>query len=140
MSSSKKSRPQSMARRNYPVGYGRPPRETQFKPGQSGNKHGRSKGSKNEATLINEILSRKIEIRERGKTRRISLLEGILLKFAEDALRGNPRSATFLLNRKLLAESSELPVSAELDKDDRKILESYTQQLQEQFKKQEAEK
>ncbi|MGY3477315.1 DUF5681 domain-containing protein [Bradyrhizobium ottawaense] len=42
------------------VGYGRPPREHQFKPGQSGNKNGRPKGSKNEATIINEILDRKI--------------------------------------------------------------------------------
>jgi hypothetical protein len=122
------------------VGYGRPPTEHQFRPGESGNRRGRPKGSKNEATLINEILNRKIEVVERGKPRRISLLEGILLKFAEDALRGNPKAATFLLNRKLLAESSEPSVSVALDKDDRKILASYTQQLHEQFKKQEAEK
>ena len=122
------------------VGYGRPPIEHQFKPGESGNRRGRPKGSKNEATLINELLNRKIEIFEKGKRRRISILEGILRKFVQDALQGNPRAATFLLNRKLLAESSEPSVSVELDKDDRKILESYTQQLQEQFKKQEAEK
>ena len=118
------------------VGYGRPPKEHRFKSGESGNRRGRPKGSKNEATIIEDLLSRKIEVRENGKARRISLLEAILLKFAEDALRGNAKSAAFLLNRRLLVGSSEQPANAELDTDDREILEIYTRQLQEQFKKQ----
>jgi len=122
------------------VGYGRPPTEHQFKPGESGNRRGRPKGAKNEATIIKQILSRKIEVCEKGKTRRISVLEGIFLKFAEDALRGNPKSAAFLLNRKLLAESCEQPATAELDMDDRKVLEFYTRKICEQFKRQEGEK
>jgi hypothetical protein len=36
------------------VGYCRPPREHQFKPGQSGNPRGRPKGSRNRATIINQ--------------------------------------------------------------------------------------
>ena len=122
------------------VGYGRPPTEHQFKPGESGNRRGRPKGSKNEATLINEILNRKIEVRRKRQAAENQPARRNSFKFAEDALRGNPKAATFLLNRKLLAESSEPSVSVELDKDDRKILASYTQQLHEQFKKQEAEK
>ncbi|MGY4185917.1 DUF5681 domain-containing protein [Bradyrhizobium sp. USDA 4459] len=64
-----------MSRRKPPsgkrsdVGYRRPPREHQFKPGQSGNKSGRPKGSKNEATIIDQLLNRKIEIRENGRGR-----------------------------------------------------------------------
>jgi len=123
--------------RRTEVGYGRPPREHQFKPGQSGNKRGRPKGSKNEATIISELLNRRIDIRQNGRVRKITLLEGILLKFAEDALKGNPKSAAFLLNRKLLTESSDQPADgAALDMDDRKVLEHYAQQLEEQFKKQ----
>jgi hypothetical protein len=119
------------------VGYGRPPREHQFKPGQSGNKRGRPKGSKNEATIISELLNRRIDIRQNGSVRKITLLEGILLKFAEDALKGNPKSAAFLLNRKLLTESSDQPADGPaLDMDDQKVLEHYAQQLEEQFKKQ----
>jgi hypothetical protein len=119
------------------VGYGRPPRQHQFKPGQSGNKRGRPKGSKNEATIISELLNRRIDIRQNGSVRKITLLEGILLKFAEDALKGNPKSAAFLLNRKSLIESSDQPADGPaLDMDDWKVLEHYAQQLQEQFKKQ----
>ncbi|RXG85154.1 DUF5681 domain-containing protein [Bradyrhizobium zhanjiangense] len=118
------------------VGYGRPPREHQFKPGQSGNKNGRPKGSKNEATIINELLNRKIDIRQNGRLRKITVLEGILTRFADDALKGKDKSAAFLLNRKQLIESSEQPATPLLDIDDRKVLEFYAAQLCAQFKKQ----
>ncbi|WP_051389886.1 DUF5681 domain-containing protein [Bradyrhizobium sp. Ec3.3] len=119
------------------VGYCTPPPEHWFKPGQSGNPKGRPKGSKNEATIINEILARKITVRENGRARKITVQEAILLNFANDALKGNPKSATFLLNRKQLIESSEQPKTPVLDMDDRKILEFYARQLEEQLKKKE---
>jgi Family of unknown function (DUF5681) len=132
----KQPRARRMPRKRTDVGYGRPPREHQFKPGQSGNQRGRPKGSKNEATIINELLNRKIEIRQNGKARKISLLEGILLKFAEDALKGNSKSAAFLLSRKQQLDSSEPSQDPVLDMDDQEVLEFYTRQLQQQFKKQ----
>jgi hypothetical protein len=119
------------------VGYGRPPAEHQFKPGQSGNKRGRPKGSKNEATIMSELLNRRIDIRERGRTRKASVLEGIFLRFVEDALKGNPKAAAFLLSRKQIMESSEMPAAEILDMDDQKVLESFKQQLEEQFKNKE---
>ena len=123
--------------KRHDVGYGRPPREHQFKPGQSGNKKGRPKGSKNEATIINKLLNRKIDIRENGRLRKITVLEGILTRFADDALKGKDKSAAFLLNRQQFLEtSSEQPANDVLDIDDRKILESYAQQLYAQSKKQ----
>jgi hypothetical protein len=38
------------------VGYGRPPKHSQFAPGRSGNLNGRPKGSKNMTTLLQEEL------------------------------------------------------------------------------------
>jgi hypothetical protein len=125
----------SAPRKRTDVGYGRPPIEHQFKPGQSGNKRGRPKGSKNEATIIKEILSRKVKMTQNGTTRQISLLEGIHLKFAEDALRGNPKAATFPLSRKQLLESIEQPATATLETDDRTVWDSFMKELQEQFRK-----
>ncbi len=121
--------------RRTDVGYGRPPTEHRFKSGQSGNPRGRPKGSKNEATIIAELMSRRFEVRQGGKARTISLLEAILLRFAEDALLGNSKSAAFLLNRKMLAESSEQPATAVPDSNDKKVLEFYARQLEDQFKR-----
>lgn len=106
------------------VGYGRPPRAHQFKPGQSGNPRGRPKGAKNEATILHELLHRKIPIREGGRTRKIMVLEAILLRFTEDSLKGNTKSAAFLLNRHNLTTSGQ-PQQVDIGEDDREILDEF---------------
>ena len=73
---------------DHDVGYGKPPRQHQFRPGQSGNPRGRAKGVKNESTLLHDLLHRKVEIREGGRTRKIIVFEAILLRFTESALKG----------------------------------------------------
>lgn len=122
--SRKSKRRQSARRSTYEVGYGRPPKKSQFKPGQSGNSKGRPKGAKNEATILREIMARNIEIREGSRARKISVLAAILLKFAESALKGDAKSATFLLNRYGQVER-DTPHKDGLGHDDRELLDSY---------------
>lgn len=110
------------------VGYGRPPRAHQFKAGKSGNPKGRSKGVKNEATILYELLHRKIPIRENGRTRKITVLEAILLRFTEDSLKGNTKSAAFLLNRHGTLVSGE-PQRTDASDDDKQILDAFAQRL-----------
>jgi len=110
------------------VGYCRPPRQHEWKPGQSGNPGGRAKGSKNESTILREILARKIESRSAGKSRKISVVEGILLRITEDALKGNTKSATFLLNRYAAMVSGELR-NEDLNANDREVLEAFAERL-----------
>lgn len=110
---------------NDDVGYGRPPKAHQFKPGQSGN----PKGAKNEDTIIRSILNRKIAIREAGKARKVSVLEAMIWKFAEDALKGNTKSAGFLLNRYQMAEG-RAPETDQLDEDDRGVLDDFIARMQ----------
>src|ERR1700730_2597206 len=45
--------------RDYAVGYGRPPAETRFQKGQSGNPEGRPRGTKKLVTLLAEVLSQR---------------------------------------------------------------------------------
>jgi hypothetical protein len=85
--------------RNTGSALGKPPREYQFKPGQSGNRKGRPKGAKTTATLLRELLDRKIEVRTGDTVRKISVREAMLTRFAEAALKGDTKSATFLLQR-----------------------------------------
>jgi hypothetical protein len=117
----------------YDVGFGRPPPEHRFKPGRSGNPRGRPKGAKNEETILNNLLNRRIEIRQAGRLRKITVLEAMLLKFAEEALKGDAKAATFLLNRYRPPEANEGSAN-EMTEEDQEILDAFTRRLQAQFK------
>jgi hypothetical protein len=56
---------------SYKVGFGKPPRSAQFRPGQSGNPAGRRRGAKNFATAIEEELRSRVTITENGKRKRV---------------------------------------------------------------------
>jgi hypothetical protein len=56
----------------YEVGYRKPPKDTQFKPGQSGNPDGHKKHSKSVKTLLMEALNEHILVIEAGIQRRIT--------------------------------------------------------------------
>ena len=56
MSDSKNKADGDEADDEYDVGYKKPPKRTQFKPGQSGNPRGRPKGTKNLKTDLAEAL------------------------------------------------------------------------------------
>jgi hypothetical protein len=111
------------------VGYGNPPRAHQFKAGKSGNPKGRPKGAKSEATILQELLQHKIGLSEHGKSRKITLHEAILRRIAEDCLKGNTKSAAFLLNRYHAMTSGE-PMESGLSEDDEVVLETYLQKYQ----------
>jgi hypothetical protein len=82
---------------DYQVGKGRPPLETRWKPGQSGNPRGRPKGSRNIATMLNEALNQKITVRDKGKTYKITAWEGIARRLALEAVKGNLKAVELLL-------------------------------------------
>lgn len=111
------------------VGYRSPPRSHRFKPGQSGNPKGRPRGAKSEANILFELLNRKIEIRQNGRVRKITILEGIFHKLAEDSLKGNTKSATFVLNR-LAAIASTASTESEISPDDKAVLDAYLRNFQ----------
>lgn len=130
----KRLRLPSTGPRDEDIGYGKPPRAHQFKPGQSGNPNGRPKGRKNEATMLDEILYKKIPAREGGRQRRVTVLEAIFHRFAENSLRGNIKAAAFLLSR-LSALSSGQSSQAELSDDDQAVLKAYADEILSKKKK-----
>ena len=78
--------------RNYEVGYGKPPKHTRFKPGQSGNPKGRKPGSKNVMTLLEQTLFDTVKVRENGKVRRVPAIQACLLNLRNQAIKGDPRA------------------------------------------------
>lgn len=112
------------------VGYGKPPRASQFKPGTSGNPKGRPRGSKNESTILREMLNEKLSLRQpNGRVKKIPALEGVHRKQLERALKGDVKSAAFVLNRYAALVSGELQID-DLGDDEQAVLDAFARRLQ----------
>lgn len=83
-------------KKNYKVGYKKPPTSSQFKPGQSGNPKGRPKGTKNLKTDLQEELSMKITITENGRPMKLSKQRIMLKALLGKAIQGNIAAANSL--------------------------------------------
>jgi hypothetical protein len=79
------------------VGFKQPPRHTRFRRGQSGNPRGRQKGVRNFATDVKATLKAPVALNEKGRTRRVSTQEAMLLRLKEKALKGDPRALDQLI-------------------------------------------
>jgi Family of unknown function (DUF5681) len=79
------------------VGYGKPPRETRFRKGRSGNPRGRPRGSRNFASLVEEALAEPVMINENGRRRKASKLQVIVKQLVNKAAQGDHRSIQLLM-------------------------------------------
>lgn len=86
-----------MADKSYEVGYKKPPKSGQFKPGQSGNPRGRPRGTKNLATDLQEELSAKIIVREGDNQETISKQRALVKALSARALQGDIRAINTLV-------------------------------------------
>ena len=71
------------------VGYKNPPKEHQFKKGQSGNPNGRPKGSGNTLALAENILNERVSVREGGVQKEVSKTEAMIMRLVQKALEGD---------------------------------------------------
>lgn len=118
--------------KEYEVGYGKPPKEYQFKKGQSGNKKGRPKNSKNTYVLLDEILSQTIPITENGKLMHISKRNAVLIQLVNKAIKGDLKATNALLPHMLMADAKEEDkekIMSALNRDDEKIISNYLKTL-----------
>lgn len=116
------------------VGYKKPPREKQFKPGQSGNPKGRPKGAKNLTTILCKELDSRIAVTESGKPKSISKKEAIVKQAVNKAIRGDARATALILSEVRSQESqgnsgsslsSDIPTAAE----DKRVMESIVRRI-----------
>ena len=96
-------------KRDYEVGYSRPPKHSQFKKGQSGNPSGRRRYSETGRAqqLIRQELYRTITVREGGKVIRMPAFRAILRKQILLAAQGNVSAMKEVLKALRLIEAAE---------------------------------
>ena len=114
--------------KEYEVGYGKKKKKYQFKKGQSGNKKGRPKNSKNTYVLLDEILSQTIPITENGKLIHISKRNAVLIQLVNKAIKGDLKATNALLPHMLMADAKEEDkekIMSALNRDDEKIISNY---------------
>jgi hypothetical protein len=110
----------------FEVGFGKPPRSTRFKPGQSGNPNGRPRGAKNFAVAIEQELVTRVTVTENGRRRRISKREVIAKHLVNKAASGDLKAIPLLLNEARARENNSADAaSAQVfdTPEDRKVLD-----------------
>lgn len=85
------NKPAKPSKAEYEVGFGKPPKHAQFKPGQSGNPKGRKKGAKGMKTLAKQMLTAKVPVRSANGTKMMTRMDALLHKMVELSMKGNPR-------------------------------------------------
>ena len=110
---------------NYEVGFKKPPKETRFTKGQSGNPNGRPKGSKNLATIVTTEAMQLITVSEHGKTRQVTKLQAAMTQLLNKAASGDFGAMRLLLQvmPSMEAQVAKIGAPALSDERDRQVLD-----------------
>lgn len=118
------------SRKDYDVGYGKPPRQTRFQAGQSGNPKGRPKGSLSLTTALNRALKETVVVVENGRRKTITKLDATIKRLVNKAVQGDAKAVQQLLGLSPLV-GVEAPSSREapLDANDAAVMADLLQRL-----------
>jgi hypothetical protein len=81
---------------DYDVGYGRPPKHSQWKKGQSGNKRGRPKGAESLRSILEDEQNELVTITENGVQKRITKMRVAVKAAWAKAMKGDARALSQL--------------------------------------------
>jgi Family of unknown function (DUF5681) len=118
-------------KRDYQVGYGKPPKDTRFKKGQSGNPRGRVPGAKNLKTLLIDTLNEPVVVTENGGRQTISKRQAIVKQLVNQSAKGDWRAVKLLLDMLHETEGGSEPETAgsSFSEADQKVIEQLKARL-----------
>jgi len=120
-----------MVKRDYEVGYRKPPKHTRFKPGASGNAAGRPRGAKNFASILASALDAKVVVTENGKRKGISKREAIITQLVNKSAAADLRAIQLLIGVMEKVEGKATPPqTTEFEDADLKLLEGLRARMQ----------
>jgi hypothetical protein len=111
---------------DYEVGYGKPPRDGQFKRGQSGNPKGRPTGKKSLSTVLSDAVNEGVlAVVGNGRHKKITKLEATVTQLVNKAASGDPKATQTLFAQLRDTESRTDPGSADttIDEADQQIIQ-----------------
>jgi hypothetical protein len=111
---------------DYEVGYGKPPRDTRFPKGQSGNPRGRPPGAKNLKTLLSEALNEPVIVTENGGRRKVTKRQAIVTQLVNRSATADFRAIKILLDivRDIERQTEPTaPETSDFSEADKKVLE-----------------
>ena len=115
---------------DYEVGYGKPPKHTQFKKGVSGNPRGRMKGTSNISTALRRALSEPVVITVGGEKRTVSRMEAAVNRLVNKAAEGDINAFRLLSAlEQSYQDPSEPRTTADLAEADQKLLQRLMQRF-----------
>jgi hypothetical protein len=105
---------------DYRVGYACPPKQHQFRPGQSGNPAGRPKGARNIKTELVEELSELVTVEDGNKIVEVSKSRAVIKTLLRLAIAGDARAIATVMGscaRALGNDSADDEVEAPEDRE-----------------------
>lgn len=115
---------------NYTVGYGKPPKHSQFKKGKSGNRKGRPKGATNKVAdnslyaLIDREASRLISVMNGNEKLTMTTANVVVRTLFQSAMKGNTRAAAMVIEHQRVMDEKGLAEAAKLAKQQAADLEA----------------
>jgi len=125
--------------KDYEVGFKKPPKHSQFKPGHSGNPKGKPKRARALKTELAEELQERIPLMEGGKRKKVSKQRAMIKALTAKAVQGDTKAANVIINMtyRLLSDQIDAPDIENLSAEDRDILKAFEERLLKPSKKKE---
>jgi hypothetical protein len=115
------------------VGYCKPPKNSRFKLGKSGNPRGRPRGCLNLGTVLQRALGEKVVISENGRCKVMTKLEAAIIQLVNKAASGDGHAIRYLCQLVASAEERSVAVEpiAQISETDQKVMANILRRFEE---------